>query len=101
MQGQFEINVEFTDPRTGLEGQGRSVPLTADTGVFWFFEPANLELMIKLLDGRAINGRFWVFFGALSDVEYTITVTDRVNGAQKVYHNRRGELASRADVGAF
>lgn len=101
MQGQFEITVEFTDPRTGLKGQARSVPLTADTGAFWFFDSANLELMIKVLDARPVNGRFWVFFGALSDVDYTITVTDRVHGGQKVYRNRQGELASRADVEAF
>ena len=101
MEGQFEITVEFTDPRTGLKGQARSVPLTADTGAFWFFDSANLELMIKVLDARPVNGRFWVFFGALSDVDYTITVTDRVHGGQKVYRNRQGDLASRADVEAF
>jgi hypothetical protein len=28
--------------------------------------------LVKVLDGRAINDRFWVFYGALSDVEYTV-----------------------------
>jgi hypothetical protein len=57
--------------------------------------------MIKVLDGRAINGRFWVFYGALSDVDYTLTVTDTQTGQQKTYHNPRGTLASRADTQAF
>jgi hypothetical protein len=39
------------------------VPLGADTGYFWFFEDTNVELVVKVLDGRAINGHTWVFYG--------------------------------------
>jgi hypothetical protein len=99
--GQFLVNVSFTDPRTGLTGAATAVPLTGDTGAFWFFDPSNLELMVKVLDGRAINGKFWVFYGALSDVDYTLTVTDTQTGQQKTYHNPRGTLASRGDTQAF
>jgi hypothetical protein len=99
--GRFAAEVVWTDPRTGLAAQGRALPLTADTGSFWFLDAANLELMIKVLDGRGINGRFWVFFGALSDLEYTVTVTDRETGKQRTYHNDRHQLASRADTAAF
>ena len=81
--GQFEVRVSFVDPRTGATGQGQAVPLTGDTGTFWFFDPANLELMVKVLDGRGVNGHFWVFYGALSDVEYTITVTDTADTARR------------------
>jgi hypothetical protein len=98
---RFKVEVEFTDPRTDRVGQGQAVPLTGDTGAFWFFDAANLELMIKVLDGRQVNGHFWVFFGALSDVDYTITVTDSLTGAHQTYHNDRHTLASRADVKAF
>jgi hypothetical protein len=99
--GRFRVEVGFTDPRTGVAGRGQAHALTPDTGTFWFFDPANLELMVKVLDGRAINGKFWVFFGALSDVDYTVTVTDTETGAKKAYHNERGQLASRADIAAF
>jgi hypothetical protein len=56
---------------------------------------------VKVVDGRAFNGRYWVFYGALSDVEYTITVTDTLTGAVKTYFNPRGNLASVADTAAF
>ena len=56
---------------------------------------------LKVVDGRAVNGRFWVFFGALSDVQYTITVTDTQTGAQRTYSNPQGRLASVADTSAF
>jgi hypothetical protein len=97
----FQVEVEFTDPRDGNGGQGRAVALTDDTGNFWFFGPENLELMVKVLDGRAINNHYWVFFGALSDVEYTVTVTERATGKKKTYHNARHQQASVADIQAF
>jgi hypothetical protein len=100
-QDRFQVQVDFVDPRTGIAGQGRPVPLTDDTGAFWFFDPANLELMVKVLDGRAINGHFWVFYGALSDVEYTITVTDTATGGKRTYHNAPHHLASGADISSF
>jgi hypothetical protein len=99
--GHFTVSVRFTDPRTGLAGDATAVPLTGDTGAFWFFGDSNLELMIKVLDGRAVNGKFWVFFGALSDVDYTITVTRPETGEVRTYHNPRGTLASHADIQAF
>jgi hypothetical protein len=98
---RFQVQVDFTDPRTGIAGPARAVPLTVDTGVFWFFSPDNLELMVKVLDGTAVNGHFWVFYGALSDVEYTITVTDTVTGQRRTYHNALHHLASGSDVTAF
>jgi len=99
--GHFAVAVDFNDPRTGLTMGGRAVPLTADTGAFWFFNDRNLELMVKILDGRTINGKFWVFYGALSDVDYTIHVRNTFTGVIKDYHNPRGTLASRADIQAF
>ncbi|HTQ80111.1 MAG TPA: hypothetical protein VMM92_08945 [Thermoanaerobaculia bacterium] len=96
---RFEVAVTFhAGP---LSGAGQAVPLTGDTGAFWFFSPANLELILKVLDGRSVNGRFWVFYGALSDVAYTIKVTDKTTGAVKAYTNPQGHLASVADTSAF
>ena len=80
---------------------GIASPITANTGAFWFFSPDNIELVVKVLDGRSVNGKFWVFYGALSNVEYTITVTDTQTGAVKTYFNLQGQLASVADTGAF
>ena len=99
--GRFRVEVGFTDPRTGTAGQGHPVPLTDDTGTFWFFDGSNLELMVKVLDGRTVNGNFWVFYGALSDVDYTVTVTDLAFGTTRAYHNDRHHLASGADIASF
>jgi len=100
--GRFVVTVDFIDPRDGKTGHGQAVALMADTtGAFWFFDSANLELMIKVIDGQAVNGHFWVFYGALSDVDYTITVNDTKTAKTKTYHNPQGTLASHGDVNAF
>ncbi|MEP6767552.1 MAG: hypothetical protein ABJC61_02700 [Acidobacteriota bacterium] len=57
--------------------------------------------MVKVVDGRAFNGRFWVFYGALSDVDYTVTVFDTATAATKTYTNAGGTVASVADTNAF
>jgi hypothetical protein len=98
---RFRVQVTWRVPSQGTSGVGNGIPLTGDTGEFWFFSANNIELVIKVVDGRAFNNKFWVFYGALSDVEYTITVTDTTNGAVKTYTNPSGNLASVADVTAF
>ncbi|HSK78052.1 MAG TPA: hypothetical protein VLQ45_16490 [Thermoanaerobaculia bacterium] len=98
---RFRVSVRFVDPRTGTVGQGQPLALTADTGVFSFFDSDNLELMIKALDGGPVNGHHWIFYGALSDVEYTITVTDIFSDETRTYRNPAGTMASRGDTGAF
>jgi hypothetical protein len=99
--GRFRVEVEWAVASQGASGRGRAVAVTGDTGYFWFFDEANVELMLKVLDGRAVNGKFWVFFGALSNVAYTVTVTDTQTGERKTYVNPDGVMASVADVTAF
>jgi hypothetical protein len=100
--GRFQVRTIFSAPSLGItNAPAHAVPLTSDTGYFWFFSASNVELVLKAVDGRAFNNHFWVFYGALSDVEYTITVTDMVTGAIKTYSNTAGHLASVADTAAF
>ncbi len=98
---RFQLQVDWEVPSQGRSGTGTAIPITSDTGYFWFFTSANVELVIKVLDGRAINDHYWVFYGALSSVQYTIRITDTVTGAEKTYTNPTGTLASVADTSAF
>jgi hypothetical protein len=97
---RFRVAIDWKDFQ-GHTGSGQAVPLTADTGAFWFFGPANLEVVVKVLDGRAVNHNWWVFFGALSNVQYTVTVTDTATGVRKTYRNPSGRFASVGDTAAF
>ncbi|HWN41931.1 MAG TPA: ELWxxDGT repeat protein [Thermoanaerobaculia bacterium] len=99
--GRFAVEADWRDFQ-GKRGKGTAVPLPGgDTGYFWFFEAENVEVVLKVLDGRPLNGKFWVFYGALSSVQYTLTVTDTETGQVKKYENPSGRLGSVADTGAF
>ncbi len=99
--GRFKVQVTWRVPSQGTGGVGTAAGLTGDTGYFWFFSSNNIEMVIKVVDGRAFNNKFWVFYGALSDVEYAVTVTDTSTGTIRTYFNPSGNLASVADVTAF
>jgi hypothetical protein len=96
---RFQVEVVWTTASGTGPGVGQK--LTTDTGRFWFFDPANIELMVKLLDGRCLNGHYWVYYGSLTDVSFEMTVTDTVNGRRVKYRNSQGTFASRGDVDSF
>ncbi len=84
-------------------GPGRVIPFApVDTGLFWFFDANNAEILVKVLNGCAITNHYWVFAAASTDVEYTMTVTDTANGLSQTYVNVLGERAPAVtDTAAF
>lgn len=84
---------------------GRATPVpvgSSDTGLFWFFSDRNWEVMVKVLDGCAINGHSWVFIGALTNQSYTVTITDTDLASSRNYSNPQGTRAPAvADTTAF
>lgn len=97
---RFQVRVTWQDFE-GDTGRGNSIIESEDTGAFWFFDAGNLELVVKVLDGRPNNGRFWVFYGSLTNVAFTMTVTDTATGDEVVYNNPLGTFASVGDTDAF
>ena len=92
----------FATVSQGGAGPGHAVPLTADTGAFWFFRETNLELAVKALDGRSANGFWWIFYGSLSNVPFTLTVRNTETGNERTYVNPpRTPFAPIQDTSAF
>ena len=98
---RFRVEVAWHNHRNGATGTGTATQFSDQTGFFWFFDAANIELVVKALDGQSVNGSFWFFYGALSDVEYTITVTDTATGAVHFYNNAGGNICGVGDINAF
>ena len=48
-------------------------------------------MVIKVLDGCAINQHYWVFAGGLTDVGIDLEVIDTVSGQRRAYHNDLGD----------
>lgn len=85
--------VEVTARTAAGTFSGRRVAGSGDSAVFTFFSENNWEMLVKVLDGCAINGRRWVFAAAATDVAFTLRVIDRATGAEKVYANASGKPA--------
>jgi len=99
--GRFKVEATWTTS-AGTDGVGHAVPLTADTGYLWFFNAANVEVVIKVLDGCGLNNRYWVFAAGLTNVRVELTVTDTQSGASKVYVNPANtKFVAIQDTGAF
>jgi lysyl endopeptidase len=86
---RFRVSAFFAS--TGASGTGVGVPLTSDSGYFWFFGPENIELIVKILDAcGAPSSHFWVFAGGLTNVNVTMLVEDTVTGSSQRYTNLLG-----------
>ena len=83
--GRFKVEVAYTT-KTG-NGNGNAVPLTDQSGYFWFFDASNVEITIKVIDACTLNNRYWIFFSGLTNVGVRLTVTDLQTGQTKVYNN--------------
>jgi PKD repeat protein len=86
----------------GTSGSGTAVPLTADSGYFWFFDPTNIELVTKALNACSVNNDYWVFAAGLTNVQVTLKVVDTSNGVSETYVNPQGTaFAPIQDTAAF
>ncbi|MEM6793595.1 MAG: hypothetical protein AAF725_06405, partial [Acidobacteriota bacterium] len=103
--GRFQARASFrpfmTDP--GSRTPASTVSVRSDTaGQYTFFAADNRELLLKVLDGCANNGNYWVFVAGTTNVEVLLEVTDLETGAVRNYFNGLGEVFDpQLDTGAF
>ena len=101
-QDRFWVSVDFQG-HSGPPGVGHLVAgRSEDSAIFWFFQPDNWEVMVKVLDACGVNGHYWVFAAATTDVEYNLTVWDLYTGQASSYFNPLGQAAPAVtDTAAF
>jgi PKD repeat protein len=63
--------------------------------------PNNAEVFVKILDGRGLNGQYWVFVGHVTDLIYDLTVTEVATGFSKTYHKVAGDQKGQSDTSGF
>ena len=99
---RYEVRTEWWtgDGETGTASIAEEG--TSDSGLFWFFDKENWEVLIKVLDGCSINGNVWVFGASTTNLGYVITVTDTATGSTREYRNEPGLPAPAiTDLAAF
>ena len=102
LSGRFQVTVAWGDFE-GNSDVATPVPvLSEDTSPFWFFDRDNWEMLVKALDGCNVNGHYWLFASAATDVAFSISVTDTQTGLVRTYENPLGNPASAiTDTQAF
>jgi hypothetical protein len=110
---RFLVTLSAMDPRTGMTADGVPTPLGIGGRAGYFSLPAFTsdptfpEVTVKMVDATgspAFGGGFWFFHAPLTDVRYTLTVTDQRTGAVRMYSNGSsgpGQICGSADTSAF
>jgi hypothetical protein len=89
ISGRFQVEATW-ETASGKSGAAHAVPLTSESGYFWFFDPSNVELLVKTLDACGIGKGQWFFAAGLTTVGVQLQVTDTFTGEVRTYANPLG-----------
>lgn len=99
--GRFRVTATWRTP-AGASGAAQALPLTEETGLFWFFAATNAELVVKILNACERSNHFWIYAAGLTNVQVELTVEDTWTGQTKSYSRSSGPLfAPIADTATF
>ncbi len=105
--GRFEAALHWRD-RDGGEHDADARALTGESGLFWFFDDRNAEVTLKVLNGSAVNGQYWVFAASMTDLPFTLSVRDHAcDGSftscipERLYVQEAGKNRNFLDTNAF
>ncbi|MDE2923306.1 MAG: hypothetical protein OYL92_17495 [Acidobacteriota bacterium] len=99
--GGFKVAVCY-ETAGGEIGEGKAgIWASSESGLLWFFNRDNAEVLVKVLDGCHLNGHRWVYVAPVTDLAFNLYVQSP-DGTNWSHHNRLGETAaSRSDNFAF
>lgn len=99
---RFQLTLTWaTAMNGGQAGTATAIPLAPiglrRGGLFSFFDLNNPELLVKVLDGCKINGRFWVFVAPTTTLGYELRVVDTLAALQGAEPEKYEYVATHAD----
>ena len=105
LSGRFQLTLKARDQRTAKTASGVSLPKTDAFGFYNLVgltgDPDNLEVFVKMVDARTFDGHFWLFYGGLTDFEYTLNVVDTLTGKMRSYIKPAGSACGGFDLNGF
>ena len=85
----FDLTLSARDPRTGNTGAG---VVLGQNDVYGYYSlptmsgnAGNPELIVKMVDASGIGQNYWVFYGTMTDLEFTLSVREISTGIVKAY----------------
>ena len=105
MSNRFAFTLTARDPRTGVTASGITIPKNDESGFYTLpgltGDANNIEVFVKIVNATSVDGHYWVFFGGLTDFEYTLTVTDTGSGKVRSYTKPAGSACGGFDTTNF
>lgn len=88
LAGRFRATVTLAHGRAWTIAGGDETKLVAAT------DGGEVAMSLRVVDGRAVNGYFWLLYNALTDEEMTIEIVDRATGNRRRFVKEQGAPAS-------
>ena len=109
LNDRFSVKVDYVNPfsdppnapGTFLAARLLQGAQNPDTALFGFSSAQAVEVVVRLQDTRPFAPRFDVYYGGMTDVGYTVTVTDTVTGVTRQYTNTVGTVGGGVDRSSF
>jgi hypothetical protein len=109
VDGRFAVKIDFLNqfanpPQPGSLLGAKLLPgsQNPDSAIYGFGSPQAIEAVVRIQDARPFGlNRFDIYFGGMTDVEYTVTVTDSVTGTVRQYRNPPGAVGGGVDRQSF
>lgn len=99
--GDYKVSLCYETARGEVGEAKAGIWASGQSGLLWFFDRGNAEVLIKVLDGCSHNDRRWVYVAPVTDVAFNLHVTDS-RGLLWRHRNRLGVTAStRSDTSFF
>jgi len=100
----FEISIDVKDPGNGTPSPAQAIAISDRFGWFSFptltHDPGNPEVTVKVLEAPTF-GHYWIFWSAMTSLEYTMTVRDVVTNQVQVYAKTGSDPCGGWDLQSF
>ncbi len=96
--------VEYRKDGETVEEDAKDYGLESrESGLLYFFDRDNAEVLVKVLDACAVNGHRWVFVAPVTDLAFNLYVDETATGERWEHRNPRGgqTASTKSDVAAF
>jgi len=109
LDNRFRVSIDYINAFANppVPGSFRGAKLVAgsqnpDVATFGISSAQAIEVVVRVQDTRPFGlNRFDVYYGGLTDLEYTVTVTDVQKGTSRTYRNAPGTVGGGVDRSTF
>jgi hypothetical protein len=107
--GRFRVSIAYVNqfanpPAPGTFQAAKLLPgsQNPDVATFGISSAQAIEVVVRIQDARPFGlNRFDIYYGGLTDLEYTVTITDTQKSVTKTYRNPPGTVGGGVDRTSF